>query len=305
MYSMTNLLPAAVLFVLRGLRFGHLRLTPYGLCAAVGLIASMTLARRSARIASLDPEAVWDAGLFAIISCFVSSRLLLVLGDPTAFARYPLLVLSLPSLTFGGMAAAALMLWAYLRHKRLPLLRLLDVIAAPGALLVAALELGHELDGSEAGMPTALPWGVRDPLSSASQRLHPVAMYGVLAALLIAVVLWRSLLRRRDLPSPRDGSVAALGLLLGGGFAFALDMLTQPVFAPADLGVEPGQWVALLAMLAGALLWTFAPSRRSARSAETAPTYQRGIDPSIQRGIDPSIAEEHSTSAQDMHTEVR
>ncbi len=264
---MTSFLAVADIFVVRGLRLGHLRFTPYGLCAAAGLIVSMAFARRLARAASLDPEAVWDAGLFAILSCFLASRLLLVLRDPQAFLRYPLLVLSLPSLTFGGMAVAAVMLWAYLRRKELHLLLLLDVFAAPAALLAAWLELGHALDGSEVGMPTALPWGVRDPWSIVPLRVHPVAVYGVAASLYIAFALWRTLLRRGASIERRRGRLAALGLMLGGAAAFCLDMFTQPIAAPVDLGIEPGQWVALGAMLAGALLWTFAPMRRMSADA--------------------------------------
>ncbi len=276
---MTSLFAVADIFVVRGLRLGHLRFTPYGLCAAAGLIVSMALARRRARAASLDPEAVWDVGMFAILSCFLASRLLLVLRDPQAFMRYPLLVLSLPSLTFGGMAVAAVMLWAYLRrmrHKGLPLLALLDVFAAPAAALAAWLELGHALDGSEVGMPTALPWGIRDPWSSAPLRVHPVALYGVGASLCIAFALGRTVLRRGAWIERRRGRLAGLGLMLGGAAAFFLDMFTQPVAAPVDLGIEPGQWVALGAILAGALLWTFTPAQGisgiSGISAETLPS---------------------------------
>ena len=252
---MTSSVAAAGVLVLRGLRLGHLRLTAYGLCAAAGLMVSMALASHAARKIEMDPEAVWDAGMFAILCCFVTSRLLLVLGDPLAFTHYPMLVLGLPSLTFGGMAAAAVMLWAYLRRKRLPLLPLLDVFAAPGALLAGFLELGHWLDGSERGMPASLHW------DASAAHLYPVAGYGVLASALIAGVLWRALLRRPALLGDKHGRAAALGLMLGGAAAFCLDMLTQPSPAIVDLLLEPGQWAALGAILAGALLWTFAPVR--------------------------------------------
>lgn len=253
---MTCSLNVACVWVLRGLRLGPLRLTLYGLCAAFGLIAAMALAQRCARYRSVSPEAVWDAGLFAILACFVSSRLLLVVHDPQAFARYPLLVLGLPSLTLGGLALASLLLWIYLRRKRLGLVPLLDVFAAPAALLAALLELGHALDGSEPGMPTALPWGVRE--AAGQPRLHAVAVYGVVAALGLAAVLWRRL-QRSNTSRIGAGKIAGLGLLLGGAVAFLLAMLTQPIPALVDLWIEPGQWVALVAMLAGAVLWSYSP----------------------------------------------
>ncbi len=249
-------LPAFVL-VLRALRLGSFRLTPYGLCAAVGLLSGMALARAAARRLWLDPEAVWDAGLFAVLSCFVASRLLLVLRDPIAFAHYPLLVLGLPSLTVGGLALAAVMLWVYLRRKKMALLPLLDAFAAPGAMLAACLEIGHWLDGSEVGMPTRTPWGVADPWDASVGRVHPVALYGALAALLLAGLLWGTAPRVRTF-----GRLAAVALMAGGAIAFGLAMVTQPVPAMVELWLEPGQWVALAAMLCGALLWGLAPAHR-------------------------------------------
>ena len=253
----------------------------------MGLIVGMTLARESVRregsrsatrqirLAGLDPETVWDAGLFAIISCFVASRLLLILRDPLAFIHYPLLVLGLPSLTIGGMALASVMLWAYLRRKGVPLLALMDIFCAPAAVFAAFLELGHALDGSEVGMPSALPWAVRDPWdfmassvrSSVPLRVHPVAFYGVAVSLLIAIVLWRFAARAG---SGGAGSAAALALMLGGAAAFGLDMLTQPLLVALDLWIEPGQWVALFAMVAGTVLWTRSASRAARVTAPPA-----------------------------------
>ena len=264
---MTTFPMAATLVVSRGLTLGPLRATPYGLCAGAGLLLGMTLARRSAKRLGLDAEAVWDTGLFALISCFVASRLLLVLRDPVAFRHYPLLILGLPSLTFGGMFVAGLMLCAYVRVRRkVTLLALLDAFAAPAALLAAFLEFGHFLDGSEVGMPSTLPWAVRDPWSVLAVRVHPVALYGVLAAALLAVVLWRASLQLRA----KTGRVAALGLILGGMAAFGLNLLTQPLLVSPELRLEPGQWMALGATLTGALLWTFAPARKLS-SASTEP----------------------------------
>lgn len=254
---MTSPLFAAAVLVSYGLTWGPLRATPYGLCAAVGLVAAMALARRAALRLHLDAEAVWDTGVFALVSCFAASRLLLVLRDPAAFARYPLLVLGLPSLTFGGMLIAALMLWAYVRVRgKVKVLSLLDAFAAPAALLAGALELGHWFEGSEVGMPTALPWAVRDPWEATPMRVHPVAIYGVVLALVLAFALWQVSPRLRR----SAGHLTASGLMLGGAAAFGLNLLTQPLLVPLELRLEPGQWMALAAMLTGAVLWTFLPA---------------------------------------------
>jgi phosphatidylglycerol---prolipoprotein diacylglyceryl transferase len=225
-----------------------MRLSPYGACAAAGLMLGMALAGRSARRVQVLPEAMWDTGFFAIACCFVTSRLLLILSDLRAFAQFPILVLSLPSLTIGGIALAAVAVAVYIWRKQLPAFRLLDAFAPSGALLAAFLELGHWLDGSEIGMP------VLRGANHAVVGFRPVSMYGVLLALGLVVVLWRALGLRA-----RPGRAAAVGLILGGAAAFGLDTLTVPAELFSNLPLEPGQIVALGAMLGGAVLWALAP----------------------------------------------
>ena len=253
----------AALLVVHALRLGPMRVTVYGLCAAAGLVLAMALARRCARIADVDPERAWDAGIFAIVSCFVASRVLLVAFDVKAFLRFPLLVLSLPSLTFAGMAIAAVMMWIYLRRKRMPVLVLLDVFAAPAAVLAGCLELGHALDGSELGMPLSYK-----PNGDVA-RLHPVAWYGLVMSGLVALVSWRVLQRHLA-----TGSAAAAALMLGGLAAFGLNMLTQPSLLFDGWLMEPGQLVALMSVGAGAVLWTARPAARV--SDEPTAEVQRG-----------------------------
>ena len=250
------------MFSKQGVRLGPMRLTAYGACAAAGVIAAMALSGRAARRVGLSGDAAWDAGLFAILSCFVASRLLLVVSDPVAFAHFPLLVLSLPSLTIAGIAAAGAMTWAYLRRKHLPILRLLDVFAPCGAVVAAFLELGHWMDNSELGMPVFR--------ASHAVAFRPVSLYGIAVSLGIAGLLWTRVTRES-----RPGRVAGLGLMLGGLAAFGLDTVSLPSDFFDSLWLEPGQMVALGAMIAGALLWTFAPeSDRTggARAFVTAPT---------------------------------
>ncbi len=264
---------ASAVILWRGLHLGPLHFTPFGLAAAAGLIASMTLARRCAIRSGGDPDEIWDAGLFAIFSCFVASRLLLVLGSPAAFLKYPLLLLGLPSLSFDGIALAGLASLIYLRRKHLPVLPTLDTFAAPAALLAGFLELGHWADGSEAGTPTRLPWGVAVAGAPAALRVHPVALYGVILSMALTVWLWTALPRlgvvthRQPVEQERaqtanvqtGGTVTSLALMSGGLIAFMLDMLSAPPALMPGSWLEPGQWTALLAMLTGSLVWALRP----------------------------------------------
>jgi phosphatidylglycerol:prolipoprotein diacylglycerol transferase len=242
--------PQAAALLLPGyIRLGPLRLTVYGIFAAAGLIAALWLSQRTAPRVGLPANKLWDAGIFAIIAAFVTSRILLIAFDARAFLKYPLLVLSLPSLTYGGMILTALLVWLWLRSKHLPLRDVLDAWSSPAALLAAVLAIAHFVEGTDAGMPTRLPWGVITPGDTVLGRVHPVQIYAAIIALTLCIILFRMLPRRKF-----AGQIAAVGLITGGLAAFLLDMLQQPVESSGDALLDPGQFVALAAIIAGAAL---------------------------------------------------
>lgn len=213
----------------------------------MGLIAALSLSLRTAVPAGLNPDRVWNAGLFLLLSAFVLSRLLLVAMYLHAFLTYPILLLAVPSLTPLGLLLTAIATVIYLRVRRLPLLAMLDAWAPCATLVWAALALGHFAEGSDPGMPTSLPWGVA--MIPGGMRLHPIALYAALAAALLTMVLLR-LLRRRQ----RRGDVAAFALAAAGVVQFLLTFLRQP-FAMLGGMLDPMEWVATGMLIAACVIW--------------------------------------------------
>jgi phosphatidylglycerol:prolipoprotein diacylglycerol transferase len=248
-------LQAAAVFAPGFFSVGGVHVPVYGVFAAVGLVAALWVSQKTAVVVGLSADKIWDAGVFAVIAAFVASRALLVAFDFAAFRQYPLLVLALPSLTYGGMALTGLLVFAWLRWKRLPVLDVVDAWAPCGALLAAVLSVAHFVEGTDAGMPTRLPWGVVTSGDTVLGRVHPVQIYAAIAALgLGSFLLWK--LPRRKFA----GEVAALALMVGGVLAFLLNMVQQPVESFGDAWLDPGQFVALGAMIAGTVM--FATSSR-------------------------------------------
>ncbi len=221
-------------------RLGRLHLPVYGVFAAAGLIAALWLSQRTAARVGLDPDKVWDAGMFVAVAAFVVSRLLLVVFDFRSFLRFPVLVLSLPSLTYAGMVLTGFATWYSLRWRGLPWRSVLDAWAPCAAVLAAVLSVGHFVEGTDAGMPTRLPWGLRTAGDTVLGRVHPVQLYQAAVAVALSVWFWR-MLRRRRFP----GQVGAAALLWGGLVAFLLDFLRQPVESFGAAWLDPGQFVAL------------------------------------------------------------
>lgn len=238
------------------IHLGHLLLPTTAIAAALGIVAALLLSQRTAPRAGLDPEALWSAGIFAVVATFVCSRLLLVATDLRSFLEAPLLMLALPSLTATGVLLSAVATVVYLRVRRMPLRRTLDAWAAPGALLWCVLALGDLLARTDPGLPTHLPWGIRSSPAGATE--HPVALYASALALVLMLTALRGLGTSRF---TTPGSLAALTLVLGGLGQFLLSFLREPllaIYTPTPL-VEPLEWLSLVAIAGGALLFLTRP----------------------------------------------
>jgi phosphatidylglycerol:prolipoprotein diacylglycerol transferase len=228
------------------LHSGHLLLPTFGVLAAVGLMAALSLSLRTAAIVGLDPDKLWSAGLVALLSAFVLSRLLLIVANPRSFIAYPVLLLTLPSLNGLGILLTLLATTIYLRLRHLPLLDTLDAWSPCATLAWAFLALGHLAEGTDAGLPTTLPWGMAIPPSTT--RLHPVALYAAIAATVLTIVLLRQLPSRHH-----PGNTLALALAASGTAQFLLTFFRQP-FPDSGL-LDPIQWIALgMITLAGIVL---------------------------------------------------
>ncbi len=232
------------------LHFGHITLPTFGVLAAVGLMAALSLSLRTAVTAGLNPDRLWNAGLFVLLSAFVLSRLLLVVMYLDAFFTYPFLLLAVPSLTPLGLLLTAVVTLLYLRVRRLPLLTTLDAWAPCATLVWAFLALGRFAEGSDPGLPTALPWGMS--MFPGAVRLHPVALYAAIVAVVLTVTLFLQLRRRQ-----RRGDVAALALAAVGIAQFLLTFLRQPYMYAVPPGgiLDPIQWVAVGMIVAAGLIW--------------------------------------------------
>jgi len=236
-------------------QLGRLHIPVFGVVAALGLIAGLSLSQRTARYVGLEPAAVWDAGMVAVLAAFVVSRALLVVFNLHSFLMYPLMVLGVPSLTGTGVALTTVFLGFYLRWRRLPLLAVLDAMAPCAALLWAFLSLGRVLDGTMDGMPTSVAWGVGAPGIMGS-KVHPVEFYTLLVAAGLCVVLLGVVMRRGVV-----GHTAGWGMLLGGVAAFFLDFFRVPSVLFEKSWMDPAQFVGVGMVVVGGLVLT----RRFAR----------------------------------------
>ena len=199
---------------------GPIVVPSYGVMAALGVLLALALLLRTARLANLNPNLLWNLCIVALFAALVGSRILLLALNWTVIRTHPAWLLQLAMVhhpllaAIGGVFALAAAI-PYMRAMRLPWRPTLDALAAPLALALACEQFGSLLSGSGYGTETTVRWSVvyTHPLASLwsgaplFDPVHPVQAYAALAFLLIAIglVLWMPRQLR-----PGDAAGAAL-----------------------------------------------------------------------------------------------
>lgn len=247
---------------------GSLLIPAYGASAALGVLLALFLAQRTARIAGVSPNQIWNLCIVALFAALAGSRLLLVALNLTALRIHPAWLLGLAMIhhpllaaVAAGFAGATALLYGH--RLRMPFRSTADALAAPLALGLAFEQWGALLAGSgygiEAGSGLAAHWAVTctSPLAALwsgvplGVALHPVQAYSALAFLALAALLLFWLPRRRQ-----PGDAAGLFLMGAGVAIYFTEFWRDPEGRGRLLGgaLDGPQAAAILLVAAAALL---------------------------------------------------
>lgn len=237
----------------------------YGLAYVVAIVAGLLLTRWLARKKNLDASWLLDLTTILFIAGIVGARLWYVLAiEPFYFLAHPLEAFAIwhgGLAIHGGIGAALLALWIWIKRQNLSFLDLTDLLAPALALGQAIGRWGNYFNQELFGTPTNLPWGIPIDLPNRiapftdAQYFHPTFLYESAGDLAIALLLIISLRR-----FGRSGRTTFLYLLLYSLLRFALECIRldpTPVFA----GLRLPQWVSLVIL--GATLLFMRVRRRS------------------------------------------
>jgi len=157
-----------------GLRI-PLRIYGYGLMLVLGFLTGLYLAQWRARRAGENPEQLNYCGILALLGGVLGARLAYVVENWTEFAGEGfdsfLAVLNVTSgglIYYGGFVLATALVLAYLRIKRLPIRRYLDILAASLMIGLAFGRVGCLLNGCCFGQRCRADWplAMRFPMFS-------------------------------------------------------------------------------------------------------------------------------------------
>jgi len=192
------------------LHIGWLTIPAYGLMVALAMLASFYVLRADLRRRGIAA----DAELFIAIPCLagiVGAKLYHVLESPADFLAHPWseLFSQFGFAWFGGLLAGfGAFVWLA-RREKVPLLTMMDAGSPAAALGYGIGRIGCFLSGDgDYGVPTTLPWGMSFPngLVPTTERVHPTPIYELIAACVIAWILWR--IGARQIAAEAKGSAS-------------------------------------------------------------------------------------------------
>jgi phosphatidylglycerol:prolipoprotein diacylglycerol transferase len=208
------------------IHIGPLDLKTFGICFAMGFLASGLIIGR--RFRELDKPADWTYEMVfaALIGGLVGSRLDYVIQnwDKVSDDALGNIVSGSGLVWFGGLVGGAIgvILWA--RWRGFLGWQLVDTAAVPLAVGYAIGRIGCQLSGDgDYGTSSDLPWAMSYPDGTVptTDEVHPTPVYETVSMGLAGVVLWQ--LRDRFAP----GVLFGLYLMLAGIERFLVEFIRR------------------------------------------------------------------------------
>jgi phosphatidylglycerol---prolipoprotein diacylglyceryl transferase len=182
--------------------WGSVTIYTYGVLVAIGVLLALFYARIYARRAGIDPDRVWNLGIYMVLAALVVAKLWMVVVEGDYYWQHPREIFTRGTLQsggtfYGGFLGAILVLALYRHFQRIPFLPFADAYAAGLPLGHAIGRLGCFGAGCCYGKPTWLPWGVTFTSPTAASLvgtplnvpLHPTQLYESFAEILNFVIL--------------------------------------------------------------------------------------------------------------------
>jgi phosphatidylglycerol---prolipoprotein diacylglyceryl transferase len=233
---------------------GFFHLHTYGVLVAAGFLAALWMAGRLAQRDHLGSERVTNLGIYCALAALAGAKVMMILVDVPYYFSHPGEVFSFSTLQaggvfYGGLIAALLVAWWYLRRARLPALRTADVFAPAIALGHGIGRLGCFSAGCCWGVECHLPWAVTfsNPVSQdlvgvpLHTPLHPTQLYEAAAEFLIFGILYRAIGKPH-----RAGAIISLYLMLYSAARFIVEFFRYHEQGNLWGGpLDTSQWISL------------------------------------------------------------
>jgi phosphatidylglycerol:prolipoprotein diacylglycerol transferase len=168
--------------------WGPFTIYSYGLMLALAFIVGSTLAAMQAKRQNLEADIIFNLSFAIVISGIIGARLFYVITNLKDYLKNPLEIIMLQHgglSWFGGLILGSIAGIAYIKNRKLPLLKTLDLMMPFVALAQAIGRIGCLFNGCCFGKPSE--FGLYFPVHK--QILIPTQLYSSLLLVFIFIVL--------------------------------------------------------------------------------------------------------------------
>ena len=261
---------------------GSFGVPTYGVLVATGVLVGLWISVRNSEKQGIKAENAWDFGIALVLSGILGSKILYILLDWRTGHVYgqnlgqifSLETLQAGGVFSGGLVAAFLTAWWFLRKHHMPALATCDAFSPGLAMGHAIGRLGCFAAGCCYGKETTHFWGVTftNPLAAQlvgtplGHPLEPTQLLESAAEFCIFLLLTWMFARKKF-----DGQVFGGYLFLYGIARFCIEFLRDDpgrgsVFGGALSGT---QLIAIGLVMAGGIIWYLRPTPKVALAPAT------------------------------------
>ena len=261
---------------------GHFSVPTYGVLVATGVLVGLWISVRNSEKLGIKRENAWDFGIALVLAGILGSKILYIILDWRSGHVYgqnmreifSLNTLQAGGVFSGGLIAAFVTAWWFLRKHHMPALATCDAFAPGLAMGHAIGRVGCFAAGCCYGKPTSHFWGVifTNPLAHEitgtplNQPLEPTQLFESAAELVIFFLLMWMFKRRKF-----DGQIFGAYLVLYGIARFLVEFLRDdPGRGGPYFGLLSGtQLIAVGLVFAGGLIWYLRPAPKITLATST------------------------------------
>lgn len=252
-------------------QFGNFGIPTYGVLVATGVLIGLWISVRNSAKQGIKPENAWDFGIAVVLAGIVGAKILYIILEWQSAATFSQNLRSIFSFDTlqsggvfsGGLVAAFVIAWWFLRRHQMPALATCDAFAPGLAMGHAIGRVGCFAAGCCYGKPTDHWWGVTfknllpPPVVDALAPREPTQLFESAAELIIFFILTWMFKRKKF-----DGQIFGAYLFLYGIARFFVEFVRDdPGRGSVFGGVLSGtQLIAICLVVAGGLIWYLRPA---------------------------------------------
>jgi phosphatidylglycerol:prolipoprotein diacylglycerol transferase len=235
------------------LKLGPVSVYSYGLMLGTAFFVASYLFTQELRRKNMDPNLASTITMLALIFGIVGSKLFHLFEYWDEFIRNPMMAFAPAGLTFlGGFLLAALVIFIYIRRKKISFLLIADMNAPGLAIAYGIARIGCHLAGDgDYGTTSELPWAYSYLNGTVptypGQTVHPTPIYELLGSILIFIFLWS--IRKK---TNKNGELVAYYVVLTSIARFFVEMirLNPKIF----IGLTEAQIISILLFITGSIM---------------------------------------------------